>query len=49
LRGLPGGGRSPAKRVCEGLISDNREFIAKRGKKQGLCIAIAMLKLTIGL
>jgi hypothetical protein len=49
LRGLRGGGRSPAKLVCERLISDNREFIANEAKKQELLIALMMLKLTISL
>jgi hypothetical protein len=40
---LPGGGRSPAKPVSDGLFLSNREFIANEGKKQVLLIALRYL------
>jgi hypothetical protein len=48
-RGLPGGGRSPAKPVSKGLFLINREFIAKRDGKQGLSRSLGVLNLQIGL
>ena len=46
---IRGGRRSPAKPVSEGLSLRNREFIAKRGEKQGLSSATGIFMLQISL